>query len=315
MTASTPTTAATRSWPTPSGRSWREAAGAQSFERIFLTALPMSSTSGVSVRLPSAARRPASAFASLAASFASRALRLVAFVARRFASALASLRDSLASRRVRSMRCSACSIGVAGAPGDARAPLGVHGGDHQAAEHAHVLEEVDLLLRLLGRVVLLPEPVGGGGRRDQGGGQHRRGQARQLADGQQRPADHLRRPVDADEVGVVGVTQLRDGLAELVRRPRRRRAPSPRGCGGSRSLPPRTSRPASVGRPCGWGSRRAPRRYGVCRARSLPEVRTRPRRVPWAIASTVRTRPPADRWPNVHPRVTGCAPPTRSASV
>ena len=57
---------------------------------------------------------------------------------------------SAASRRAARGEVPGLAAGVlgdaAGAPGDARLPLGVAGGDHQPAEHRDVLEEVDALL-------------------------------------------------------------------------------------------------------------------------------------------------------------------------
>ena len=108
----------------------------------------------------------------------------------------ASLASSLASRR----RCLAWRRAPVAAflarqatPGTA---LGVDRGEQQPTEHREVLEEVELLVGLRGRVGLVPELVTGHGRRHQRGGQHRAGEPRSAPAGQGGGGQDLRGGVD-----------------------------------------------------------------------------------------------------------------------
>ena len=65
------------------------------------------------------------------------------------------------SARLRRVPVGACCAGVLRPPGQTGPALGVDGGEHQAAEHAEVLEEVDALL---GALASRPPPPRTGGR-------------------------------------------------------------------------------------------------------------------------------------------------------
>src|SRR6266568_2500589 len=87
---------------------------------------------------------------------------------------------------------------VPDAPGQPRAPTGISRGEQQPAEQAEVLEELDLLLLALARVLDLPEPVPAHGGRDDRADQRERGEPVQ-ARGQEQAADQLDGAVELDE--------------------------------------------------------------------------------------------------------------------
>src|SRR5690606_33438685 len=162
-TASTPTTSATRSWPGPSGRRsgrrWTPRRG----ERRALSVLAAQALHARG-EVRDVGREAALALRRSAAALRLRELGGELRLAGTASDGAAGAALRLDLRELASQPGLATGpVGglarvlhrVAGAPGEARAALGVHRGDHQPSEHAHVLEEVDLLVGARGRVVLL----------------------------------------------------------------------------------------------------------------------------------------------------------------
>jgi hypothetical protein len=84
--------------------------------------------------------------------------------------------------------------------GEARPAFGVTGGEQNASEQAHVLEELGTVERPLVRVGPAPEGVSRQSGRYQRAGEQERPQSPPLAAGQRKTADDLRSSVDAYQV-------------------------------------------------------------------------------------------------------------------